>query len=286
MPTYVPPKINTPEEFYVSLVSQADTKVLQSNPTLAVGDVKVAVDGAAPADIATLPVVDAAFPKRVKVSLSAAEKNGANVSIIFADAAGAEWCDLLVNLQTAARQVDDLATQASVDAVAASVATRATQVSVDAKASQASVDALATNIAALTAKVDALATQETATQASIANLQARTPAALVGGRTDANLGAINNQTAGVSGLSRSARTIVEGTVGAGSVVTSIVTSSLDPSPTAADQFKGRIVLFAKDTVTLSLRGQTTDITASTATGVLSVTALTTAPASGDTFVIV
>lgn len=54
---------------------------------------------------------------------------------------------------------------------------------------------------------------------------------------------------------------------------------------ATDQFKGRIVTFLADTTTAALRGQATDITASTAGGVLTVTALTTAPASGDTFVI-
>ncbi len=78
---------------------------------------------------------------------------------------------------------------------------------------------------------------------------------------------------------------VKGVVGVGSTTTSVVTSSLDPSASATDQFKGRIVTFLADTTTAALRGQATDITASTAGGVLTVTALTTAPASGDTFVI-
>jgi len=77
-----------------------------------------------------------------------------------------------------------------------------------------------------------------------------------------------------------------GTVGTGSTTTSIVTSSLDPSASATDQFKGRIVLFTKDTTSANLRGQGTDITASTAGGVLTVSALSHAPVSGDTFVIV
>ena len=109
MPSYVTPKINTAFIFYISLVSQADTKIMQANPTLAAGDVKVAVDDAAPANLATLPAVDADFTKRVKVSLSTAEMNGDNITIIFSDAAGAEWCDQTVNLQTSARQIDDLA---------------------------------------------------------------------------------------------------------------------------------------------------------------------------------
>ena len=109
MPSFVPPKINVSYTFYVGLVSQADTKLLQANPTLAAGDVKVAVNDAAPANLGTLPVVDADFTKRVKVVLSASEMNGDNITVIFSDAAGAEWADLVVNFQTVARQVDDLA---------------------------------------------------------------------------------------------------------------------------------------------------------------------------------
>jgi hypothetical protein len=35
--------------------------------------------------------------------------NGDNVQVLFSDAAGAEWADALFNIQTTARQVDDLA---------------------------------------------------------------------------------------------------------------------------------------------------------------------------------
>lgn len=108
MASQFPPKKNAGFTFYVSLVSQADTKIAQANPTLAAGDVKVATDDAAPANLGTLPVVDADFTKRVKVVMSAAEMNGDNVTIIFSDAAGAEWCDLTVNLQTTTRYLDDL----------------------------------------------------------------------------------------------------------------------------------------------------------------------------------
>lgn len=114
MATFVPPKKNTAYTFYVGLVSQADGKLLQANPTLAAGDVKVAIDDGAPANLGTLPVVDADFTKRVKVVMSAAEINGDNISIIFSDAAGAEWCDLEINLQTVTTsQIDDLATAAA-----------------------------------------------------------------------------------------------------------------------------------------------------------------------------
>lgn len=108
MPSW-PPKKNTAFTFYTSLTSQANTKIMQVSPTLAAGDVKVAVDDAAPANLATLPVVDADFTKRVKVALSASEMNGDRISVIFADAAGAEWCDQTWDIPTSTRQTDDLA---------------------------------------------------------------------------------------------------------------------------------------------------------------------------------
>lgn len=109
MSSYIPCKKNDANGyiFYVSLVSQADTKIFQANPTLLAGDVKIAIDDGAPANMNTLPAVDVDFTKRVKVVLNQAETNGDNLTIIFADADGAEWCDLTVNIQTAARQLDD-----------------------------------------------------------------------------------------------------------------------------------------------------------------------------------
>jgi hypothetical protein len=71
-------------------------------------------------------------------------------------------------------------------------------------------------------------------------------------------------------------------VGAASTTTSVVTSAMDPAAVVTDQFKGLILAFDKDTTTAALRGQKTDITGSSSGGVLTVTELTTAPASGDT----
>lgn len=87
---------------------------------------------------------------------------------------------------------------------------------------------------------------------------------------------------------RGERTVVRGTVDSGASTTSIPTSAFSPAGAAADQFKGRIVIFDTDTATAALRGEATDITASTnaATPTLTVTALTTAPSSGDTFSVV
>jgi hypothetical protein len=85
-------------------------------------------------------------------------------------------------------------------------------------------------------------------------------------------GALNSETVGV--------------VGAASTTTSIVTSSLSPAATVASQFVGRIVVFSRNTTTTNLRGQATKISASSNVGVLTVDVLTTAPVSGDSFVIV
>lgn len=77
------------------------------------------------------------------------------------------------------------------------------------------------------------------------------------------------------------KSITKFVVGTGSTTSSIVTSSMTPAAAATDQFKGLLLAFANDTLTSSLRGQKTNITASTSGGVLTVTSLTTAPANGD-----
>lgn len=84
------------------------------------------------------------------------------------------------------------------------------------------------------------------------------------------------------------RTTLRGTASGTPTTTSIPTSAMSPATSVADQVKGRIVVFDQDTTTAALRGQATDITASSAsaTPTLTVTALTTAPVSGDTFTIV
>lgn len=104
-------------------------------------------------------------------------------------------------------------------------------------------------------------------------------------RVTANTDQINGIATAAVRLARSTQGIVTGTVGSGSTTTSIVTSALDPAAAVIHQYKGRIVTFDQGTITANLRGQSTDITANTALGVLTVTDLTTAPVSGDTFTI-
>lgn len=110
MPTFIPPKRATEFIFYVALASQAGAHAFQSNPTISVGDVKCSTDGGALANLATLPAVTPASSKLVKVTLSTSEMTADNVTVIFSDAAGDEWDDLVVNIQTSAQQLDDLAT--------------------------------------------------------------------------------------------------------------------------------------------------------------------------------
>jgi len=81
---------------------------------------------------------------------------------------------------------------------------------------------------------------------------------------------------------RAAATIQDGAAVSGTLSTTEMTTDLTVS--IADQFNGRIITFADDTTTAALRGQSTDITATTVSGSkLGFTALTTAPVVGDTF---
>ena len=92
---------------------------------------------------------------------------------------------------------------------------------------------------------------------------------------------------GIVGFERATRCIVTGPVGSSSTTTSVILASVNVNAGAVDCWKGRILIFDRDTLTAALRGQATDITANTsgATPTLTVTALTTAPAPGDTFIV-
>jgi hypothetical protein len=81
---------------------------------------------------------------------------------------------------------------------------------------------------------------------------------------------------------RSAATIQKGAAVSGTLSTTEMTTDLTVS--ILDQFNGRTLIFANDTITAALRGQGTEITATTvADSKLGFTALTTAPVVGDTF---
>lgn len=93
---------------YTSLAPQSADGTFKANPTLASGDVKISLDGGSFANLTTLPAVTPASGKAVKITLSQAETNADNIVILFSDAAGAEWCDQLIQIATTAYQFDTL----------------------------------------------------------------------------------------------------------------------------------------------------------------------------------
>ena len=106
-------------------------------------------------------------------------------------------------------------------------------------------------------------------------------------KVTANNATVNYDEANIvlNAQARSAAAIVDGAAATGTLSTTEMTTDLTIS--VADQYKGRIIIFASDTSTAALQGQATDITAaSTTNGKLTFTALTTAPSNGDTFSIV
>ena len=90
-----------------------------------------------------------------------------------------------------------------------------------------------------------------------------------------------SDTVAQAGLQQAVKSITRFVVGNGSTTTSVITSSMTPPASVASQFSTLILAFASDTTTAALRGQKTDITASTNAGILTVTGLTNAPVSGD-----
>jgi hypothetical protein len=114
MPSYFTPKKNAEFILYLSLVSQSNTKIMQTNPTIAAGDFQVSTDGGALSSLSTLPVVTPAGSKLIKVTLNASEMNGDNVTILASDVSGNEWADLVTNIHTTANQIDDLASPETV----------------------------------------------------------------------------------------------------------------------------------------------------------------------------
>ncbi len=119
MTSYVTPKKNTAFIIYVGLQDYLTSGKLKANPTLAAGDAKVSIDGGAFANLTTLPTVTPAAGKGVKISLSAAEMNGDNITIVLSDQTSPpEWCDVILNIQTTASQIDDLALASSTTAAA------------------------------------------------------------------------------------------------------------------------------------------------------------------------
>jgi hypothetical protein len=108
MASSVPPKRATAYTTYVALTSQADPNIFKTSPTLAAGDVKVSKDGGSYSNIGSLPS-QIGTTGVLAVALTSSEMTADTVTVLFHDASGAEWQDLLLVIHTAARLVDDLA---------------------------------------------------------------------------------------------------------------------------------------------------------------------------------
>lgn len=95
-------------EFFLSLTDINDPVFFVTNPTIAVGDFKLSVDGGGLGNITTLPVVTPALSSIVKINLSAAEMNGDKIVVVGKDAAGDQWGDILAFLDLESGTVETI----------------------------------------------------------------------------------------------------------------------------------------------------------------------------------
>jgi hypothetical protein len=71
------------------------------NPTIAAGDFQVDKDGAGLTNLTTLPTVEPAGSKLVKITLSATEMNADVVTVVCSDQTEPpQWCDLIFSIPT------------------------------------------------------------------------------------------------------------------------------------------------------------------------------------------
>lgn len=98
---YNPPKKGEDFVFRVALEDYALPGNFRSNPTIAAGDFKVAVDATALANLGTLPTVSPASSVLVLVTLSASEMNGDVITLVAVDQTSPkEWADLVISIPT------------------------------------------------------------------------------------------------------------------------------------------------------------------------------------------
>lgn len=111
MTTYVPPKKNSAFILQLSLPSYGTLGRFQSNPTMVSGDVTISKDGGAFSNTTNLPTVTPAAGRSVQLSLTSTEMNADNIIVLFVDQTNPpEWVDTMVEIQTSAANIDDVAT--------------------------------------------------------------------------------------------------------------------------------------------------------------------------------
>ena len=122
----------------------------------------------------------------------------------------------------------------------------------------------------------------TTLQADTDDIQTRLPAALIGGRMDSDLEAINNSAPAAGNLRRSTLQIITGSIEDPPAATSSVFQT-DLAEAQNDVYNGRTIIFLDGTS----QDEATDITDYVgASGTLTVTALANAPSNGDNFIII
>jgi hypothetical protein len=98
---YNPPVKGEDFVIRVALEDYATPGRFRTNPTIAAGDFKVDKDGGGLNNLATLPSVDPASSKLVKITLSATEMNADVVTIVCSDQTDPpEWSDLVICIPT------------------------------------------------------------------------------------------------------------------------------------------------------------------------------------------
>lgn len=138
------------------------------------------------------------------------------------------------------------------------------------------------------AELDAanLPTTTDAIETDTQDIQSRLPAALVGGRMDSDVEAINNNTAAADNLQAHALTAVSVTFSAGGTTTTAVLNQVDGAAASAtnDVYNGRVLIF---TAPAALKYQATDITDyDGGTTTATITAVTTGPDATATAILV
>lgn len=101
-------KKNQSFTFYMVLEDSLNPGKAKINPTIAAGDFQTSGDGAAFANLTNLPTLLPASSEMVQIILPAAEMNFDRVVVRARDAAGSEWEEQIMEIQTLASTLVDV----------------------------------------------------------------------------------------------------------------------------------------------------------------------------------